>query len=61
MSGIKAEIDSVNFDANLDYTLVTFRVPNDSHWYAGEYLIRQAFAVELEKDLASDERVKADD
>lgn len=56
MSGVKATIDNVNFDADPNYALVTFRVPTSARWYAGDYLIRQAFSVELEKQEASDPR-----
>lgn len=38
-------IESLDFD-HADYTLVTFRVPTDSRWVAGEYTILAALSGE---------------
>lgn len=38
---IKATIYEVDFEPE-DHLLVTFTVPKDTYWYAGEYEIREA-------------------
>lgn len=47
-NGIKALLVSAEPDGEGD-ALVTFRVPADARLYTGEYLLVQAFAVELAK------------